>query len=525
MGGCVSSEDPQRYHRYDPGAESSADEQSDCASSDDESIALLSPGQLSERRRGARGTVQAAAVAAWERLTPGVPSGHVHIVPQVLPNASDVAAASSRFWQLGQHKWRESIDVKHQSHGRFVYDLCLHGGNGFRREVGYLSSMYDAWCFADDEFGFKSSERSWLALHFLCMQHPGNDFLNGRFRHLKQGNRAMISKMEGWTLTDEAHAEFKRMPKRLCYVEKLTRGTDSEKKEYSHTRFMPGNRRKTMRRYVRQYIADFYKSVGVFPVTAETVEDAVRNGSARAHLLRMHAAAPSLATADAKALEASHDIEFYRTQRQPFVRGRDAPWDKPVVREELDGDDARRAVLVVPVAWKEYPPPRAKVLSAAATLQQRLARIEPSRDGNTRTTVVLINKLLCECGLTPGLFTYPDGAAFMHHARWLTEVESAIAAGESAARGGDNFSEASLPDRWKHDGTQILNAGYSEADNAKHAARIRAAQFTRRPWFSDELLRVRESEGEVTDCARPPRTDFECPAGTEYRQRNAYFTE
>ena len=31
---------------------------------------------------------------------------------------------------LGGEKWREHIDLADQTHGRLVYDECLHNGNG-----------------------------------------------------------------------------------------------------------------------------------------------------------------------------------------------------------------------------------------------------------------------------------------------------------------------------------------------------------------------------------------------------------
>ena len=61
------------------------------------------------------------------------------------PKAELHCALRSVFMGLGEEKWREHVDRVDQAHGQQVYDQCLHGGNGGRKEPGYMANCEVAW--------------------------------------------------------------------------------------------------------------------------------------------------------------------------------------------------------------------------------------------------------------------------------------------------------------------------------------------------------------------------------------------
>lgn len=252
----------------------------------------------------------------------------VAALPWPEPTEDDLAKLRATWWGLGEEKWMENIDEIHWHFGKFVYDLCLHSQNNRQKEIGYLSSMYDAWIIAEEELGRRVDSAFWLRLHKAAMSHPGNNFLVGKFRNQLQGNRALVAPSfpnfpSG--VNDACFKEFNKMPKRLCSLHKYSDA------RYNHERRMPPNKRKTIRHYLNGFLNEFYFNV------------------------------------------------------------RDIP----------KGDE--------------------KILPEAAKLMQRICRMEPSRDGNTRTLVVLINKLLTDQGLHPCLFTWPDVAGTISLAEWTEE--------------------------------------------------------------------------------------------------------
>jgi hypothetical protein len=576
--GCSAGKelDDERWKRYDPRFESSEDDYSDCASSDDEVAPRLKDStrrdKITKASQDLRSAVDDALAQLNEPSSESVSFDRVKLVVRLFPRDSDIEReALTRYWGLGSNKWRECIDLKHAVHGRHVYDLCLHHGNGMRKEIGYLTSMYDAWRYAGDELGFKSGEHSWRGLHFLAMQHPGNDFLNGRYRTLRQGNRAYVSSsVDAGKHTAEA---FERMPRRLCFLEKITKDmtgiTDSERRDYSHVRNMPGIRRKMMRRYMRQYISEFYRSVGLAPVSAESVHAALAAGQLRLvmhdtvpespdgassipferrHLppcpLPLRAAAPAAASESASSVDASSPPAASPSAAEPIQPARTdvkarREWTPPF------------AALEIPAEWtKGYPPPRDDVIHAATVLHQRLSRMEPSRDGNTRTMVVLINKLLTECGLHPAIFEWPDGAAILTHDAWAKALQESLARWEAARSGADNFSEAELPEQWRpcaNGGKPVVDLRFKKpyagapkvmVDDyekiVKKADEFVTAQVARRPWFDDEYLRCYRAqrhaealaeESVLGPTAPPTRRLFESAVEMDYTQTNPFFSQ
>lgn len=512
MGCCASvfsnatDGDEERLKRYNPDIESSADDQSDAASSDSQScaVAIRKPStrrsleiQLTQREIHHAVDVILAKSAMADAAVAAVLYRNRQRVALVgrLCNTAEADAARRAFWHAGQLKWHEAIDVVHHRWGRFAYDLCLHGGNNARQEMGYISSMFDAWAYASSEIGWKSNSTSWLALHFLAMQHPGNEFMNGRFRNLRQGNRALLSKKLG--VTKARVKEMQMMPEALCRVRKRSEAFDDK---YTHERWNPPVRRKTMRRYVYQYIHDFYKAVGVVTPTAERV---IATG-------RVVLLAPPLADDDRRG-DGPAVAEYAMDETPPSMT------TLPTV------------AVVYDVEWtKGYPPPSEDVIDAITTLHQRLSRIEPSRDGNTRTMVVLINKLLCECGLQPAVFDFPDAASFWTHDEWRKEVCDAIKRNTA----GTVIAEAPLPHEWliteRAARLQQLerDAGQLNEFNTKTATTTEITQWQRRPWFDDDLRsrRQRASHSQHQQCSyRPSRMDFEPPLEPDPQQRNAYF--
>lgn len=406
--------------------------------------------------------------------------------------------AQAAFWGLGVDKWKECIDVHHwPAGGRFTYDLCLHNGNGFKREYGYLASIHAAWCVAAGAMGVVSvwplpsrttaSTTStttaapppphqnvpredtdphslsnagkngsvtttttasgagsgpqphggvhggaprrallacgpdlWLELHDRAMGHPGNDFLNGRFRHLGQGNRAYVAftfpgckrknaaseEGEGTGMTDVAIAEFKRMPRQLCYLEK------SDDKHYAGMRSMPPVKRKTMRNYLRRYMHECYSSLVAAKQRAAELKDKVRQ-------------TPTTTTTTAAAGVVTASAASCHNVMELFEPLSEEDMTKAATRDPIQDDRSppRRLLSGLAASHGIDSVTLVGLLRPIATLQIRLSRIEPSRDGNTRTMVVLVNKLLCEAGLHPCIFQWPDGAALVALSTWVEELQ------------------------------------------------------------------------------------------------------
>jgi hypothetical protein len=443
---------------------------------------------------------------------------HVPIRKVTLDDPARLHAARAKFWELGNGKWQEAIDMSHWKFGRFVYDQCLHGGNAYRKEVGYLSSMYDSWLVASAAMGTKATSAHWKDLHFAAMQHPGNDFLNGKFRHVYQHNRAMVSRgysEKSPTLATSATKEFnKGMPRHMCFLDK----EPDSNKDYSHKRNMPGCKRHTMDTYVWRYMDEFYKAVGCAASEADDLE--------RGELRRLPARVPHC------------DEGFDLVANDDDIADvRYTPEQVAGEREAQQARVARRAARcahafewVVPCPYAVWPPPATQVVDAVAQLHQRLARLEPSRDGNTRTMVVIVNQLLCECGLTPAVFEWPDGAAIMTLEEWRDVIIHGMARWASLLEvqaEADRVEAEHVAEGKIHpfDGaavTELLTVAHVQSgkmhlcntNEKRRFTRMAVDQQQRRPTF------------DALPSEAPPRRMFVCPKSSTnvvVEQRNPFF--
>ena len=264
---------------------------------------------------------------------------------------ANLDAMRRTYWGLGKEKWRESVDAVHWPHGRFVFDLCLHKQNAGVPEIGYLSSMYDAWVVAELELGQRMDSGTWLRIHDAAMHHPGNSFLVGKFRNKLQGNLARVSRwfpgfMRG--MSKAAVAEHNLMPKKVCSV------VDYDTVQYKYERRMHPMKRKRMKHYFERYVMDYY-------------------------------------------------MELYRIRSGCVTLGSETREDH--------------------------------VLRAIARFMQKIGRTEPSRDGNTRTLVVLCNKLLVENGFTPCIYAWPDANGLVTLQEWEGEMRAGMKAWLEVVRG------------------------------------------------------------------------------------------
>ncbi len=65
-------------------------------------------------------------------------------------------------------------------------------------------------------------------------------------------------------------------------------------------------------------------------------------------------------------------------------------------------------------------------LWAIAKLQQRLEWLHPVRDGTARTSTVLMNKFLTDCGFHPAILEYPHRSSSLSMAQWKEYLQDAL---------------------------------------------------------------------------------------------------
>lgn len=87
--------------------------------------------------------------------------------------AYTAAEMRSTFWRLGDNWWKQIYDGKYHSFGADVFDLGLHGSGRTRgiAEPGYYASVKKAAEFASMELGKQLTKEMYLRIHSLACEH------------------------------------------------------------------------------------------------------------------------------------------------------------------------------------------------------------------------------------------------------------------------------------------------------------------------------------------------------------------
>lgn len=327
-----------------------------------------------------------------------------------------------KFWALGNAKWKESVDGMDRVWGQNVYDECLHGKNGGKNEPGYMSSMASAQQYMSNQLGKRSTSEMWLEVHSLACTH-----FRGRSTGTLMGPEK-VGKLRGihdaifqphcmngsLAVTQQAADEINLMSPTIINIV-WPDGKDPETLELKEKETPRETRQQ---RNCRLVIDMQHDNDGKEESEGEKPKLKL-NTTVELHFVTL--------TADQVRESFEQFIDDFYHQMTRLQQGREpkdtsrrwqkvekgkrtregkrtAQRDERKRHEGMDLECAGGNSLLCEEDASDLI--KEQVLEEISKLHQRLERLHPARDGNTRTNVLLLNKHLIEFGFCPVLLRH-----------------------------------------------------------------------------------------------------------------------
>lgn len=272
---------------------------------------------------------------------------------------------------LGNETWRLHIDWEHQELGPDVFALGKHARGRGRQDKNFLPALTDAWSYAGDTVGQRMDADEYERYQHLCFAYLDDD------KPIRYDGEIK----EWWRLKD--------------WVE-------------------PGVLADIDWAYVRELKHRYYEALAVrWHYDNDEEKFRQRNPEIAAVLLRK--------LGHLRLTPRILDREFLRFQ----VFYADRPVDAGVIKDALgqafDEFYTRMTALSYELTGAEgrrFADLRDRQLLEIARLHKRIHYMRPFRDGNTRVSLVVVNKLLIDFGFVPSIVAHRNDAPFYTDRGW-----------------------------------------------------------------------------------------------------------
>ena len=285
--------------------------------------------------------------------------------PVTPPPPDELARMRALLDGLGEETWRMHVDWEDQDFGPEVYDKGLHGG---LEEPGYMANC--------------------LAMQQACGAALGLPLDGDGYERLQNG---ALGFRGAWAV------EYDLSPRHL----------------YRHwSRADPGVLDEMSSRHFRRIRHRDWEVAAFNYLYGDDIEGFVADNPVIAEILMAkYGAYPQI---DAALL----DREFMRIEVSPIVGPKRPETVKAMIDTRLADFDAAIAGLA--------PAARDARLLEIARLHRWFEYLHPYRDGNTRLSVMVLNKVLVEHGFVPVVLAQRNDAPFHGDAAWCGYIEAGM---------------------------------------------------------------------------------------------------
>ncbi len=325
--------------------------------------------------------------------------------------------AKEVFWKLGDNYWKQIIDGKYHHLGSLVFDKALH--NSFK-EPGFLESLEKGCHFASEHLGEKVSVEFYKDLHKkLCSHFKGEE--NDTLITAEKCGKFRTHHIPCPTMTKGIEKDFPEYDKHVRNCQNKY-GLDSIKKDYPEEfKVILGKRD-----------PEFYTKICKKEENSRKIKDDMR----LEWMSKINHISNDLeemcnrfeVTKITKIYDSNNVFCIYYDYHDSLEKDISTLFEKYNKNIEHINQKCNQAASNMSEAVDEK-------IDAIADLFQMLDWFHPFPDGQGRTDLVLMSKLLCEQGANPAILDNPYFSTERTSEEWKKYLREGMKLWNEAAKG------------------------------------------------------------------------------------------